>query len=694
MDMKELGARKVTLFLLISMLTFASCSSCVYYNTFYHAKKFYNEAERNQSKNEDGKANQNDKAKYEDAIKKASKVLSFHADSKYVDDALYLIGKSYYNMEEWRKSDRKFKELIVNFPESKFVTEATFLLGMCNFHVESYNAAEEPFREILAQEKKTDFHDDASFMIAEIRYAREEYNIAIEYYNEMLKNFPKSDLKAKALARIGNCYFEQNNYSQAHNYYQQALKAGPDTDLRYEIRFAAGECLYKLGDYNEGLKIYKSLVENSKYLEHVADVKLQIAEGYYNTGDKEEAIETYEEIPDEKPNTVQAAEAYYELGRIYERDGELQKAKDAYQKGSTQSRDSEHAQLCVSKASEISKLETYRSTLSDSTRQDVVDTQLLLAETMLFDFSQPDSAIREYKTILEDYPYSSQAPLAYFALGYIYREIRADTAMADSFYIELAGRYPDSPYGHRAAEILGILEMFPDSLNPEKLFSRAENKLFEEDDPDSAIMLYQQIQADHPGTEYAARASYAVSYIFDRIITPADSTDSTALYAYQAVVDNYPETEYARAAKLRLGLTKRESSRQKLGQMIEDDTTTTFNPEDTTTYSESGMDLAPEPQNKEPLIWPYSIRTIELRGKAVVKFFVDIFGEISEVELLTESGFEELDQAIIESMENSSYEAQNMEAEDLNRYYLYQYEFVSPEEAKKTGEEPPKVGPG
>ncbi|MBD3233109.1 MAG: tetratricopeptide repeat protein, partial [candidate division Zixibacteria bacterium] len=441
--------------------------NCVYYNTFYNAKKKFNQAQKAQQKNEDGVATQAEKTLYEESIEKASKVLTFHSDSKYVDDALYLIGKSYYNMEEWRKASRKFRELMVNFPESEYVNESVYLSGMCEYHIEDYDQAREYFYEVLATEK-SDYKDDAAFMLGEIPFGSEEFVDAIDYYQEMLERYPKSDLAAKTYSRIGECYFKLEDYSKSKTNYDLARKKGPDTDLKYEILYAIGECHYKLDEYRKGLEIYRDLKGDRKYFDKLAQIKIMIAEGLAATDEIDEALENYEEITVESPRTMESAEAYYKIGQIHERRGELEKAKEAYDKGKDENRESEYAELSLAKSSEINKLESYRSALDDSTAQDLVKTQLLLAEAMLFEFSQPDSAIKEYKRILLEYPYSQEAALAYFALGYIYRNIKADTAMSDSFYIELAGRYPASKYGLRAAEILGILEAFSDSLNTEE----------------------------------------------------------------------------------------------------------------------------------------------------------------------------------------------------------------------------------
>ena len=55
----------------------------------------------------------------------------------------------------------------------------------------------------------------------------------------------------------------------------------------------------------------------------------------------------------------------------------------------------------------------------------------------------------------------------------------------------------------------------------------------------------------------------------------------------------------------------------------------------------------------------------------------------------------EIDEAIHQAMLNSSYDSMRMNPDELNRYYIYKYLFISPEEAKKYGDDglPGEEGP-
>ncbi|MEX2362799.1 MAG: hypothetical protein WD597_04210, partial [Balneolaceae bacterium] len=106
-----------------------------YYNTFYNAKESYNAGlKKNLGQPRDYNPLQpiriHEKPvnagvqEFDKAIEKGADVLRKYEDSKWVDDALELIGKSYYFKQEYFSADQKFKELFVTSNNPKLEQEA------------------------------------------------------------------------------------------------------------------------------------------------------------------------------------------------------------------------------------------------------------------------------------------------------------------------------------------------------------------------------------------------------------------------------------------------------------------------------------------------------------------------------------------------------------------------------------------
>ena len=170
-----------TLSIKIFILLLLMSTGCAYYNTFFNAKKYFKEAEeerikrlenlkkrgQNSSQQRRGldKPSSSELKKYDQSIEKASKVLEIYPKSKYVDDALFLLGKCFYQKEDYSKAKRKFLELIANFPGSKFVSESQLWLGKTNIELNEYETAEQNFHDILNSKAEDNIRDEAQFLL-------------------------------------------------------------------------------------------------------------------------------------------------------------------------------------------------------------------------------------------------------------------------------------------------------------------------------------------------------------------------------------------------------------------------------------------------------------------------------------------------------------------------------------------------
>src|SRR5699024_4948739 len=112
-------------FLIVMLIT--SCQAYnnfrAYYNTFYNAKKSYKQGlKKVQNQPEAINAEQfislysaaanAGKADFEKAIGNAAQILHRFPDSKWLDDALFLIGKSYYFLNDYYSALEKFEAVI------------------------------------------------------------------------------------------------------------------------------------------------------------------------------------------------------------------------------------------------------------------------------------------------------------------------------------------------------------------------------------------------------------------------------------------------------------------------------------------------------------------------------------------------------------------------------------------------------
>jgi len=573
--------KKMSFILIIAVLT-----SCVYYNTFYNARQNFKRAEQNQlnsnmNRNRQGDTewnragppqeptiSLNDKTLYKSAIDKANKVVIYHPNSKYADDALWIIGKSRYNMTEYISCDKKLKELAVKYPESEYVDNAYFYIGMSQFWLKNYELAQEAFNYINKM-KKTPYKDDAAFVFAYMDYVRGNFNSAAISFGNFLKEYSKSDSAATAQFFIGVCHDSLGEYIQAMQAYKNVDKYKPSHELYYDTRYAYGSTALRADSIDLGMSIFEDLSRKERYFDQSSMIQLKIADGKRLKGMIKEAESEYLDVIEQFPKTNQSAEAYYRLGLIYQYNkDDLETAKKYYNDATKEKRNSEFYSLALTKSAQISKLETYRLKLgrikqdtigsSDTLDPALTDDQTSQQDSLstptsdtLSADSQPDSSdsksgngrpsfldimqrmASERDSSLEN---PDEIDLAITNFQKSLAKINNDNPDTISEKSDTASQVSDSP----DSLVQDTISFEEDS---EIRFLLAELYHHDLNRPDSALNEYLLLAETYPESKYTPKALLASAIIYE------DKNDrDNARKLYLRIINFYPSTEQARYA--------------------------------------------------------------------------------------------------------------------------------------------------
>ena len=576
----------------ISAVLILSLLSCAYYNTFYNAKKQFNSAEKSAAKNAPGTAiTSSQRDLYEQSIKKASKVLTFHPNSKYVDDALFLMGKAYFRMEELGKARRKFEELLANYPQSKFRWEAYYLLGTVLYYMDEVPKARDALSAVIDPARKNRWADDAHFLMGEMALDNGDYQLALQEYSKVAEDYPDSELRSEAMFVIGESYFKLKNYREALTAFQEANRYELVGQRRYEIELRIGECYRQLNEHQKALETFERLARSDRYVDHLPEIRLQISEVHFLMGDTSQAIQEYHNIVKKSPQTKEAAWAYYQLGLIHMNSfDDMVKAKEYFDKSSSESSQSEAAKLASLRGNQIKKLEEYQQkvALPDSLQDS--EARFALAEVYLLDVNWPDSALVYYQSVVELTPLSKYAPRSAYAAAWIVENVLGDTARSREMYQGLIASYPFSPSAQTARERLGQPAAVDSNMqNVAERFREAEDLLLKGSDVDGALALYSQIVTDFPHSPYAPKAGCALAWTLEYLKADPDS----AMAIFKQLAQEYPDSECALLAQRKIA---------SLSTEVSQDTTAVFSADTTSVASTDTTEQAPaieEPEKVE-----------------------------------------------------------------------------------------------
>ncbi len=508
--------------------------SCAYFNTLYNARKIYGEAEESR-KAKGEEVDRSLKEKYDEVIIKCGKIIRDYPDSRWVDDAIFLMGQSLVRQGEYDKGIRKFVELTTNYPESGYVSKSIYWLAKANFAKGEYNQALLYTGRFLEAFPDHKLRFDVIFRAGDISLAREDYEGARRYYSVVAEESGNKEHKERASLRSADLYFQMEDWANAAAGYESVLGKGMDWDTKYTISLSLANCYTKIGRCTEALEHCDGLLKEISVTKEKPAVMLGRAASYVCMDSLPAAIREYDVITGSFPKSNYSAEAYFHLGVIYhEKLYSLQKAQMAYARVSNESASSEYAAVALQRSSSLKRLiELQKSSGENEGEEGRAEKRFLSAEIQLTKLGETDLALGNYRAVVDSFSQTSYAPLAAYAIGWIYRVEKGDTALAVEAFSHLAREYPVSPQARGAVYEIGL-------LGEEALRNQLEAHI------DSAVAESARITAakDEIRAEAAALATASVDSsatspaAADRLGAAADSLGAAAADSLGAAADS------------------------------------------------------------------------------------------------------------------------------------------------------------
>ena len=608
----------------VAML-FSGCSTyqniAGYFNTYYNAKKAFNEAVE-----EVKKANTKDRDsnyfamrnvpntaqdKFDKVVEKASRLIQFYPESKWVEEGLLLIGKSDVYLGDYDAAIRKFTELLENFPTGDRRFEAKLWHAKAEYYQKKSNESLKILKEFVPEaeaEGQADFVLEGLLLEGQIYIDRNEYEQAAASYARAAQVSGDGYLRALAQYQRGLCYERLGDQLQAAETYGSVADFDPDYALGFKSRLKHGMMLSATEQFDKAFEIFDALNEEPLKNEERGLVMLEIANTSYATGDTAEAFALYNLIDTTYRRTDAAAKSYYQQGLIHE--GlllDFSHARDYYTKAKGEFQNSEITPLAQRKAENFSQYFTLRSNLkkydslltralhpdtdlaikdslkstADSVsiktpRPEIVDTtkpkgDFLLpekkspsADSTQKEFQQPD-VLRDELRLPSERIDSSRAQR---------RNVERDTSddvtadLPDTVARRSGGKQDTVKNKPKAGSTAQLQKLSPDSLRA--LIAQTEFELgglfyLELDLPDSALYWYQKIVDEHPSSPLIPRVFYATAEVY-RAYEDSAAKDSV----YNLLLDRYAESDYALQVQKLQGLEVTDVHRDSAEILYED----------------------------------------------------------------------------------------------------------------------------
>jgi len=693
--------------IIIILLLITFCSGCVYYNTFYHARKAFNTAE-NKRKASRGSKLSIDKGSYKKTIEKTDKVIEKYPNSKWYDDALYLNGISHYYTKNYNRAEKRFRELLAEFPEFENIKEVRIYLAKTKLQLGDEAEAMTLFEKLFEESQDKSVKGDAAMSLGEYYFENKDYEKSRIYFHSIIDSLGEGNDKLLAQGHIANSYFIRFKYKDALDNYLKILELDPDPDYKYQAVFRAGECSYFLNDIEQGMDYFYQLAEDPDYFDSLGQVKLQLALGHELDGDILLAEEIYHEVAIESSDKVAGTIANYNLGLIYQFDYEdYKQAKSYYDKAKSRKAEESIYKDALQRSSDIGKLEQFlkRDVLDTSSTQEDINnaaiTQYLLAELYFFQLDKPDSAYQEFEYIITKFPESYLAPQALIAMALLQRDYYNDTLAFDSTLRIVLSDYIRSDFAREAIDLLGLSGTAIDTGYARYYYHKAEMFAFEKSNIDSARYYFNLIADSFPESNLNVQAQYAAIWIDEEF---ASTGDSSLYYAYVDFVDSFPNTVFGKEADQKLLIMEGKAKKQiksafdedpyeEIAENKPDDNGSSANAildDDQVTYQEDRNFIDPDGNTiRETRQGPIRIER-EFRyppSAYITNFYCDLyfqirinaFGAIDDLRLMNPTESPELNKEAEEVVRSMLFDTGWMEPEEYDSWFVFKYQIVRPQ---------------
>jgi TolA-binding protein len=442
-----------TTVLTFTILYLCVMGGCVYYNTFYHAEKYYKDGLKEIEKS-DGRVSRKAEENFQKTIEKCTKVLTSYRTSSYLDDALLLMGMAFYQKGDYEEAIKSFDKLVVQYSDSDKKPEALYWMAKAEYQEGLYPEFLMTIEQIDQNAVGADWLDELNFLRGETYYSMENYLSSFEEFKKLLDRRSSSRWRDEGILRMAQCQFYLKNYDEALENFQVLIETASTLSLKREGYFWIASSFSEIGHHQDAAEAYRELLGWDLSEEEGVRARTGLGRQLVFLGEIDEALEVFQLITFDYGKTPEAAEANYLRGQLYLEDlADTEKAGEEFKKGYRQAPNSEYGKKCEEKWEEIERWENLREFVGKeiaASQVDLPQAYYLMAEFHFYQLKKTEEALLGFQTVVDSFPDSPWAPKATYAIAWLLEEELGDTLSSKREYEKLIELFPETRYADYA----------------------------------------------------------------------------------------------------------------------------------------------------------------------------------------------------------------------------------------------------
>ncbi len=458
--------------------------SCAYYNTYFMAKRYYNQATLGEPyvvDQPDPTMAQN----FNKSIDYSKKLIGNYPKSKWVDDAVLMWARGLIGKDDPGAAVEMLRNYTDRFPKSPLTDEATFYLGVAYRRTHKYSEAVNALRESRRMAPRGELVPYSYLEESRALTSLRRFDEAEAVADTLVERYPKHALHDRAMLARADARLALGRYDEARaDYHALGSRATTDDD-RFKWLLKEADCYEAAHDPDGSLALLKGALSHEREpamsdtsgkvgfiavntangADRWGQLKLRIGSAYALKGRQPEALASYDDVMLHYWRSPLAAEAQYRKGYVYEVVGDdFDAARAEYNKVRDQSASSVYTTQATSRLANLDRLAQFRGAGGDSVAKQA-ESSFMRAELYLFQNDKPQRAIEEYRSVSGRFPGTGWDAKALLAEAWVRTNRLRDSTTADSLLWVIVRQHPATEAQLAARDYLeGRGESVPDSL--------------------------------------------------------------------------------------------------------------------------------------------------------------------------------------------------------------------------------------
>lgn len=305
-----------------------------YFNTYYNAQQSY-ERGYEQYENQVDRINPERPIRihrspvrsgvndFEDAIERGTDLLIRFPESRYVDNSVALIGRSFFFLQSYFNAEQKFVELYTITGSNDLRQEAVIWRARTMLELERYtDGINYLYNQFESPEVEWDRRPraEAELILAQFLVKTEQWEDAGLVLFNALPGARGSELLARGYFLHGQILEHLGEYQAAYEAFDRVRRSNPYYQMIYYSELKKGVMLRNMGELEESRRHFASMSRDNNNFEFISEINFHRGRTLQAMGHSEDAIEMYREVlyfSHRAPARELLAKTHYGLAEVY-----------------------------------------------------------------------------------------------------------------------------------------------------------------------------------------------------------------------------------------------------------------------------------------------------------------------------------------------------------------------------------------